>query len=1146
MTADSPSKLVTFTAADKAATYKLNRDKLLARLLAVHLKNEKGTGVFCSDPNSIVTLTILPENESKVYRKQYPIVHALRQAVTDIVNRWYKEGKIEHAPKNCKFNSPLLAVPKKDDNGRMTKVRVCIDIRAINKYLVENDKFEIPHIPDLLSALAGGTVFGEYDLSEAYFQFKLSAESRKYTAFTWEQQQYVFVGTPFGLKHIPSLFQRYITSLFRDMPFVFPYIDNLGFASSSWEQHYEHSRMIIDRLTSVNLRIKPGYYNLGNSHMKLLGHVVSKEGVSLDPDKVEVIQKWPLPSDGANLASALGLGAYLRDHIRNYADIAAPLEAVKKQKIVQWNDNLRRHWLLFKRAFATAPILSFPNMNKRFVLACDASQSGVGGILYQPTDEDNTITPHNIVAICSKQLGPAQRNYPIYKKELWAVVYCLRKFHTFVWGRRDVQVLTDHKPLIHVLNQRVLAVALQQWLDVLLDYDLTIKYRPGVLHVIPDALSRMYMSTYGDNDMAWGTHSNINILDKFKHPSSSPSDFLCTQSINESKPLTNTKRRHRNLESEGGRQVENELPIVSQLITGNEFDDHVYIINHDEKHEFLLARSTAPLFNGSDFVNGRECMSRVTGHRSINYDQLQHTHNHLQHHKDDQLPVIIRQLAVDTDNRVTEPTPVSGSSTTSAEDKLLLAQEKRGKIIPSIVIQQSLIKQAHEAGHYGEHAMYDKIAVDKYWWPGLRNDIKREIADCVACRQHNTVKHGYHPSRSVTASQPGDHYMIDLAQLPASLDGKIFCLVLIDVFTGFIILRPLADKTAQSVARELWDIFCLIGIPRVLQSDNGTEFVNSILATLNRLIGVNHRFITAYNPRADGKVERVVRTVKLTIMKLLHGAMGYWPLHVPYVQYAYNDKLQLLTGSTAFILMFGRRPNAARDYSLDPVSDDSPTDLAAWKQHQTEIINIIYPSIAKRVLKQQSAYRERLDNSRPKLIASTTHLAPGTTVYVKDPKYLLNPGMRPSREGMYVGPYTIDSVTHSGNYKLIDDTNVSVDRAVPLDQIKVVAPAPPITTTTTQSSTNKSTNNNVFQVESILSHRESKRVQGRLEYLVKWTGYPLSAASWVIDTDMNDTACVEKYYRSISVRQLQRRPARAMIMRTGIINLTSTYGKYHC
>jgi coproporphyrinogen III oxidase len=106
--------------------------------------------------------------------------------------------------------------------------------------------------------------------------------------------------------------------------------------------------------------------------------------------------KWPRPVDGSELASALGLGAFLRDHVRHYADITAPLEKAKKEKKIEWTAERDRHWQLFKRAFASVPLLRFPDFSKRFVLATDASQTGIGGILYQPDDENDTITPHKL------------------------------------------------------------------------------------------------------------------------------------------------------------------------------------------------------------------------------------------------------------------------------------------------------------------------------------------------------------------------------------------------------------------------------------------------------------------------------------------------------------------------------------------------------------------------------------------------------------------------------------------------------------------------------------------------------------------------------------------------------------------------------
>ena len=134
------------------------------------------------------------------------------------------------------------------------------------------------------------------------------------------------------------------------------------------------------------------------------------------------------------------------------------------------------------------------------------------------------------------------------------------------------------------------------------------------------------------------------------------------------------------------------------------------------------------------------------------------------------------------------------------------------------------------------------------------------------------VKAGYHPAASITANGPGDHFQVDTSiHLPESPDGYKALLVCIDVFTGFVLLKPLRDSTAETVARKLWKIFSIVGFPKILQSDNGSEFINDVLKALTKLIGIEHRFISPYNPRADGKVERSIGTVMMIIKKLLHG-----------------------------------------------------------------------------------------------------------------------------------------------------------------------------------------------------------------------------------------------------------------------------------
>lgn len=184
--------------------------------------------------------------------------------------------------------------------------------------------------------------------------------------------------------------------------------------------------IVVNRLNEANLKIKPSSIKIGHSEIRCLGHLLSRQGISISPSKVESITQWPLPSTGKELQSFLGLTTFIRQYIRHFADLTGPLEAVKNNSVIEWNDFLREQFELIKFAIANAPILQFPDFSKPFHIATDASNTGVCGVIYQPDEMYGDITSNNIVAICSKKLGQSQLNYPAYKKELYGIVYCLR------------------------------------------------------------------------------------------------------------------------------------------------------------------------------------------------------------------------------------------------------------------------------------------------------------------------------------------------------------------------------------------------------------------------------------------------------------------------------------------------------------------------------------------------------------------------------------------------------------------------------------------------------------------------------------------------------------------------------------------------
>ena len=1106
-----PVKPVSSTPADIEPQHTAHREKLLKSILP-NLEKNFASPMFCSHPDSIVHLSVKPEHHSKVYRRQYKMAESLIAPTRVILKRWFEEGKIVKAPIGCKFNTPLLVVPKHDKDGNVVGIRVCADVRQLNKYLEEDDKFEIPRIPDVLASFKGAKLFGEFDLREAYNQLLIDEKSRPYTAFSFDGEQYMFQGCPYGIKHIGSHFQRFISHVFQDMPYVYPYIDNIVFASKTWEEHELHAKAVIDRLTSVSLTIKPTSVNLGNSEIRILGHLIDGNGIKLDPEKKRLIMSWPQPETGEQLASFLGLGTYLRDHIRHYADITAPLESAKKQKNIQWTESLKQSFELVKRAFSTAPFLKFADFSKRFVIACDASWIGVGAVLYQPDDDDDTITPYNIVAICSKKLTETQQRYPIYKKELWAIVYALRKFHSYIWGRPDTVIYTDHKPLIHIFNQNNLSVALQQWLDVILDYDLQIKYRPGILHIMPDALSRMYYGSYKNPEKVWGTVTNIKFIKKsFK--TLSPSDKLCEQSLKEMMKISQPKKRYKpQVHKTGGGKDEINEESVEQADT-KILSVSTLQYNDDDFYEFDKSSGQIPAFTEQDefefldsIQNGALCYAVTMPPR---FSQRVNPNEGMLANADD----IQKNMSIERNANLYDNEKQSNSKNVKIhltdEDKLMLAQEKRGCVIPPESERKEIIQKAHEKGHFGVTAIFRDLSNNKkIWWPHIMNDIISIVKQCRSCQEYTIAKRGFHPMQSISASQPGDHLMIDLITMTKSSDDMNYILVIIDVFSGFVILFALHEKDAETIATKLWDVICLIGPPKIIQSDQGSEFVNAIIQSLLRHEGISHRVITAYHPETDGKVERCNSTVRSTINKMVRGMHVYWPLYLSFVQLSINSKVSELTLSTPFSLMFGRSMNELKDFTQTKVSDQK-VSMDDWKKHQEEVLSLIYPQIELRTKKVQKAYREKLEKIRRNIFIRD--LPPGTQVMILDEKYLKG-APRPKSEPKYIGKYTIVRREVNGPYVVKDMTGDILSRKIPIDQMKVLFRPGLIPA--------MKDDEDIYIVDKILNHRG----QGQnIEYEIKWKGFDNDENTWEPAEYLQDQSMIDKYWRKIEGMKQSKR-----------------------
>ena len=260
-----------------------------------------------------------------------------------------------------------------------------------------------------------------------------------------------------------------------------------------------------------------------------------------------------------------------------------------------------------------------------------------------------------------------------------------------------------------------------------------------------------------------------------------------------------------------------------------------------------------------------------------------------------------------------------------------------------------------------------------------------------------------------------------------------------------------------------------------------------------------------------------MKTVKDTVVKLLHGAAALWPLYLPFVQLVFNNKVQELTGSTPFSLMFGRKLNEMKDYTAEPAL---PVNMDEWRQHQEKVLSLIFPSVSDRISDKQQAMRSKLDALRKKV--TSDELLPGTIVHIKDPTYLLHPSLRPTKEPMWIGPYTIVRRTLYGPYILRDDTGDIYPRQVNFDQMKVLYSPSSIP------ADHADEQDDTYEVDYIVTHKE---VNGQYQYLIKWKGYDKSAATWETEEAFNDPQPVERYFRLLQMKT-QAKKVRANMLLT--------------
>ncbi|XP_042451745.1 uncharacterized protein LOC122036457 [Zingiber officinale] len=382
-------------------------------------------------------------------------------------------------PSVSPWGAPVLFVRKKD--GTM---RLCIDYRELNRVTVKN-KYPLPRIDDLFDQLQGATVFSKIYLRSGYHQMKVKEEDVHKTAFRTRYGHYEFLVMPFGLTNAPATFMDLMNRVFHSYldQFVIVFIDDILIYSRNCQEHRLHLTTVLQTLKEHRLYAKFSKCDFWLNQIPFLGHIVSRNGIEVDPAKVEAIRNWDTPKNASEIRSFLGLAGYYRRFIQNFSQIALPLTSLTKKGVrYEWTDRCKKSFEELKGKLTTSPVLTIPDGSGRFVVYTDASKTGLGAVLMQNG---------KVIAYASRQLKVHEQNYPTHDLELAAVIFALKIWRHYLYGER-CEIYTDHKSLKYFFTQKELNMRQRRWLELVKDYDCSINYHPGKANVVADALSRKF------------------------------------------------------------------------------------------------------------------------------------------------------------------------------------------------------------------------------------------------------------------------------------------------------------------------------------------------------------------------------------------------------------------------------------------------------------------------------------------------------------------------------------------------------------------------------------------------------------------------------------------------------------------------------
>ena len=426
----------------------------------------------------------LNEKCNPVKHCQRTVAAPLQEKVLEKIKELEERKIIKKVTKPTEWISSMVVTRKKDNT-----VRICLDPKELN-LVIQREHFPLPTIESITPKLNKAKFFTVMDVKDGFWHIELDRKSQELTTFNTPWGRYMWKRLPFGICSAPEVFQRRMTDMVEGLKGVEVIADDfliIGYGDTEEEASENHDNNVIQFLETCkknNIKLNRNKIRWKKKEVQYSGHTTTSRGLKPGEGKISAIENMPTPEDKSGVRRILGMIQYLEKFLPRLANKTNRMRLLtKKSTKWNWGKSEDEEFKELKKIVAASDTLKYYDVNKEVTIQCDASQYGLGATLMQEGQP---------IAYASKALNETQQRYAIIEKELLAVLFACSKFDFYIYGKPNINIQSDHKPLEVLTTKPIneITTRLQRMMMSLQRYDIKVKYTPGKTMYIADTLSR--------------------------------------------------------------------------------------------------------------------------------------------------------------------------------------------------------------------------------------------------------------------------------------------------------------------------------------------------------------------------------------------------------------------------------------------------------------------------------------------------------------------------------------------------------------------------------------------------------------------------------------------------------------------------------